>query len=56
VDVNKFRIHSDEQMALDLLKQDKNLSPPARHPLGRAGHIRIVYLPDQYSCRRPPTA
>jgi len=47
MDVNKFRIHSDEQMALDLLKQEKILiTAGTGFHWGEPDHFRIVYLPD----------
>ena len=47
VDVKKFNIHSDEQMALDLLKQQKILvTAGTGFHWERPDHFRIVYLPD----------
>ena len=47
VDVEKFGIHSDEQMCLDLLKREKNLvtSGTGFH-WPEPDHFRIVYLPN----------
>ena len=47
VDVKKFDIHSDEQMALDLLKQKKTLvTAGTGFHWPEPDHFRIVYLPD----------
>ncbi len=47
VDVKKFRIHSDEQMALDLLKRKKILiTAGTGFNWAEPDHFRIVYLPD----------
>ena len=47
VDVKKFSIHSDEQMALDLLKQKKILvTAGTGFHWTEPDHFRIVYLPD----------
>ncbi len=47
VDVKKFNIHSDEQMALDLLKQKKILvTAGTGFHWPEPDHFRIVYLPD----------
>ena len=46
VDTKKFNIHSDEQMALDLLKEQKILvTAGTGFNWGEPDHFRIVYLP-----------
>lgn len=47
VDVQKFHIHSDEQLALDLLKREKILvTAGTGFHLSAPDHFRIVYLPN----------
>ncbi len=47
VDIAKFNIHSDEQMALDLLKQEKILvTAGTGFHWPEQDHFRIVYLPN----------
>lgn len=47
VDMAKFNIHSDEQMALDLLKQEKILvTAGTGFHWPEQDHFRIVYLPN----------
>ncbi len=47
VDTERFHIYSDEQMALDLLKQQKILvTAGTGFHWERPDHFRIVYLPD----------
>jgi len=47
MDVKRFNIRSDEQMALDLLKQKKILiTAGTGFHWGEPDHFRIVYLPD----------
>ena len=47
VDMAKFNIHSDEQMALDLLKKEKILvTAGTGFHWPEQDHFRIVYLPD----------
>lgn len=52
VDTKKFNIHSDEQMALDLLKEQKILiTAGTGFNWGEPDHFRIVYLPDLVSLK-----
>ena len=52
VDTTKFNIHSDEQMALDLLKEQKILiTAGTGFNWGEPDHFRIVYLPDLVSLK-----
>jgi len=52
VDMKKFNIHSDEQMALDLLKEQKILiTAGTGFNWGEPDHFRIVYLPDLVSLK-----
>ena len=47
IDKERFNIHSDEQMALDLLKQKKLLvTAGTGFHWENNDHFRIVYLPD----------
>jgi len=47
MDMKKFRIHSDEQFALDLLKQEKILvTPGTGFHWPEHDHFRIVFLPE----------
>ena len=52
VDTKKFNIHSDEQMALDLLKEQKILiTAGTGFNWCEPDHFRIVYLPDLVSLK-----
>lgn len=52
VDVKRFNIRSDEQMALDLLRREKILvTAGTGFNWGEPDHFRIVFLPDQVQLR-----